>query len=140
MKFAIEDCFSENLIHQTAKDTKFVKRVRKLSASSFLNTLMFSVYNQAKTSLLDITADLNQQFSIAMSKEALHKRLTPQSVKFLEALIANQLSQQWALSKNDPLKKSFRCIKIKDSTKFSLPDVYHGDYPGFGNFSKKNSS
>ena len=94
MKFAIEDCFSENLIHQTAKDTKFVKRVRKLSASSFLNTLMFSVYNQAKTSLLDITADLNQQFSIAMSKEALHKRLTPQSVKFLEALIANQLSQQ----------------------------------------------
>ena len=72
MKFAITDSFSEDLIHQIAKATGFVKRIRKLPASSFLNTLMFSVYNQAKTSLQDITADLNQQFSIDMSKEALH--------------------------------------------------------------------
>ncbi len=50
---------------------------------------MFSAYNQAKTSLLDITADLNQQFSIDMSKEALHKRCAPQGVKFLEALISS---------------------------------------------------
>ncbi len=138
MKFAIKNSFSEDLIHQIAKDTGFVKRVRKLPASRFLNTLMFSIYNQAKTSLLDIAADLNQQFSIDISKEALHKRFTPQSVKFLEALIKKQLSQQLVLSKNDTLTSSFRCIKIKDSTKFSLPYIYHGDYPGFGNFSKKN--
>ena len=99
---------------------------------------MFSVYNQAQTSLQDITADLNQQFAIDMSKEALHKRFTPQSVKFLEALIKEQLSQQLVLSKDETLNKHFQRIKIKDSSKFSLPEIYHGDYPGFGNFSKKN--
>ena len=33
----------------------------------------------------------------------------------------------------------FKCIKIKDSTRFSLPDNYNEDYKRFGNFSKKNS-
>ena len=32
----------------------------------------------------------------------------------------------------------FPQIKLKDSTGFSLPDSYHSDYKGYGNFSKKN--
>jgi len=36
------------------------------------------------------------------------------------------------------LKKYFKAINIKDSSKFSLPSIYNGHYPGFGNFSKTN--
>ncbi len=32
----------------------------------------------------------------------------------------------------------FPHIKIKDSTRFSLPDSYGDNYKGYGNFSKKN--
>lgn len=126
------------MINRIARQTGFVKRIRKLPASRLVNTLMFSFCNQANASLPDITADLNQQFDIDISKEALHKKFTPQGVDFLKELIKEQLSHQLTFFEDKEINKHFPCIKIKDSSKFSLPDMYNGDYPGFGNFSKKN--
>jgi len=114
-----------------------VKRGRKLTASNFVNTLMFPFCNQAKTSLQDIAADLGQQFGVRISKEAIHKKFTAQGVRFLEELVKVVLSQQFSLPVEDELKTNFSSIKIKDSTKFMLPCTYGKDYPGFGNFSKK---
>ena len=71
-----------------------MKRARKLSANHFLNALMFSSNNQAETSLPDLTADLDQQFSVEISKEGLHKRFNAQAVEFVKALIAAQLSRK----------------------------------------------
>lgn len=126
------------MINEKAKETGFIKRIRKLPASKFINTLMFAFCNQAKTSLPDIAADLNQQFDIDISKEGIHKKFTSQAVDFLKVLIKEQLSQQFTFPIDNHLKASFPSIKIKDSTKFSLPEIYNVDYPGFGNFSKTN--
>jgi len=138
LKFAIENSLSEETIDQIAKHTGFTQRVRKLPAWSFVNTLMFSACNQANTSLPDISADLHQQFAIDISKEALHKKFTPQGVGFLKELIKLQLSQQFTLANDDGLKKHFASINIKDSSKFSLHTTYNDSYPGYGNFSKTN--
>ena len=138
MKTSLVDSFSEEVINQMAKDTGFVKRERKLPASSFVNTLMFPFCNQANMSLPDIAADLNQQFSIDISKEGLHKKFSPQSVVFLKELVKFQLSKQFSLQPDSEFRKHFSGINIKDSSKFSLPSMYNGDYPGFGNFSKTN--
>ena len=126
------------MINAIAKRTGFVKRSRKLAAPDFVNTLMFSSCNQATTSLPDMTADLSQQFSVDISKEGLHKKFSAEGVCFLKELLKIQLSQQVSLQEHTDLKKHFTAINIKDSSKFSLPDIYNGDYPGFGNFSKTN--
>ena len=99
---------------------------------------MFSFNNQANTSLPNIAADLNQQFSIDISKEAPHKRFAKQGVTFLKELVKHQLSKQFSVGSNVGLGQHFLAINIKDSSKFSLPSVYYSDYPGFGNFSKTN--
>lgn len=99
---------------------------------------MFPVFNQAKTSLTDMAADINQHFSINISKEALHKKFKPEGVAFFEELIKRQISKQFYLPEADELKNKFPSIMIKDSSKFSLPDTFDGQYPGFGNFSKQN--
>lgn len=98
---------------------------------------MFSCNTQADTSLPDIAADLSQQFSIEISKEAIHKKFNLKAVAFLKALISSHVSDQLQLGGNE-LTKHFKSINIKDSSKFSLPSIYNGEYPGFGNFSKKN--
>lgn len=126
------------MINELAKRTGFVKRSRKLAAPDFVNTLMFSSCNQAATSLPDMTADLSQQFSVDISKEGLHKRFSAEGVGFLKELLKIQLSQQVSLHEHTELKKHFTAINIKDSSKFSLPAIYNGDYPCFGNFSKIN--
>jgi hypothetical protein len=130
----IEQNFSEESIREIAWKSGFIKRSRKLSALHFLNALMFSCTSQAETSLPDITADLSQQFSIEISKEGLHKKFTPQAVAFLKAMIAFHLSEQLSLQTDSSLKKYFKAINIKDSSKFSLPSTYNGAYPGYGNF------
>ena len=99
---------------------------------------MFSFSNQESTSLPDITADLNQQFSIDISKEGLHKRFSKEGVNFLKEVVKHQLLNQFSVGSNLQLEQHFAAINIKDSSKFSLPDIYHKDYPGFGNFSKTN--
>lgn len=99
---------------------------------------MFSFSNQENTSLPDITADLNQQFSIDISKEGLHKRFSKEGVDFLKEVVKHQLSNQFSVGSNVQLDQHFSAINIKDSSKFSLPDIYHKDYLGFGNFSKTN--
>lgn len=124
------------MINRIAKQTGFVKRSRKLSAYGFINSLMFSFSNQASTSLPDIAADLNQQFSIDISKEGLHKRFSKEGVTFLKELIKHQLHNQFPIPSEGKLDQHFSAINIKDSSKFSLPGVYQKDYPGFGNFSK----
>lgn len=126
------------MINKLARQTGFIKRSRKLCASDFVNTLMFSSCNQATTSLPDMTADLNQQFSVDISKEGLHKKFSSEGVSFLKELLKVQLSQQVSCPENADFGKHFAAINIKDSSKFSLPDIYNGDYPGFGNFSKTN--
>lgn len=138
MNSCIERNFSKKVIDQLAKKTGFVKRARKLPASSFVNTLMFSACNQANTSLPDMSADLNQQFSIEISKEALHKKFSSEGVEFLKELVKFQLTHQFSMAKDTDLKRHFTHVNIKDSSKFSLPGIYSKEYPGFGNFSKKN--
>jgi len=96
---------------------------------------MFSCGNQAQTSLPDITADLDQQFSVEISKEGLHKKFNSKAVAFIKALIKLQLSKQ-SLSQAQILGCHFKAINIKDSSKFLLPSTYNGHYPGFGNFSQ----
>jgi hypothetical protein len=138
LKYDIECTFSKSEIDKLAKETGFVERRRKLSATDLVSTLMFSCYNQAQTSLEDIAADLHQHFAIDISKEAIHKRFTNQGVHFLKELIKQQLSRHFTPSHELSSASHFTCIKIKDSTKFSLPNTYNDEYPGFGNFSKKN--
>ena len=138
LKFAIEDSFARDKVNRLAKQSGFMSRNRKLSATQLVNTLMFSSCNQAHTSLEDMAADLHQQFDIDISKEALHKKFTQQGVQFLKELLQVQISKQFSSQIDPALCTHFSAIKLKDSCRFSIPTTYHGSYPGFGNFSLKN--
>ena len=122
MKSSIEKNFSEEMINRLARKTGFIKRSRKLLASDFVNTLMFSFCNQANTSLPDIAADLNQQFSVEISKEGLHKKFSAQAVMFLKELVKYQLSKQFSLPADAELKKHFTGININPFVLLKLPN------------------
>jgi len=88
--------------------------------------------------LPDLTADLQCNFQLDLSKEALHKRFNTEAVNFLKEVFKVQLEKQLSARIAPDVAKYFNAINIKDSTKFSLPDTFKGHYPGFGNFSKIN--
>lgn len=123
---------------KTGRQTGFIKRSSgKISAQSFLATLMVSDSPQEHISLPDLTAELRQAHGIEVTKEALHQRFSTQAVNFLEQIIQQALKQHLGREKQ-MLNTHFPCIKVKDSTKFKLPTDYNGAYRGYGNFSKTN--
>lgn len=134
----MDNSLSEQTIDRIARDTKFMQRKGKVPPSCFVNTLLFNENDHAHTSLPDLTADLNQAYGIDISKEAMHKKFTPESVQFLQGLLAELFSGQLQTPADKGLPLHFARIKIKDSTKFCLPDNYGDEYKGYGNFSKKN--
>lgn len=138
MLFTINQSLSSSAIEGLAKSSGFKKRSGKIPASAFLNTLMASENDQAHTSLPDLAAGLRQGFNIEVSKEAMHQKFTPEAVTFLEKVMAKILSQQLQSNAHKELGVHFPCIKVKDSTKFCIPDTYDDVYKGFGNFSGKN--
>lgn len=133
----IGNTLSEESVDRIARETKFMKRKGKVPPSCFVNTLLFNESDMADTSLPDLAADLNQVYGIDVSKEALHKKFTPESVKFLNGLLKELLCGQLQNLAAKGCLLHFPQIKIKDSTKFSLPDPYGEDYKGYRNFHKQ---
>jgi hypothetical protein len=134
----INGSLSDKVIEGLARETKFTKRSGKIPASCFVNTLMSSENEQAHTSLPDLASGLREAYNIGVSKEAMHQKFTPEAVSFLEKMLENMLGQQLKTNTGNGVGVHFPCIKVKDSTKFSLPCTYGGEYKGYGNFSKKN--
>ena len=134
----MNNSLSEQTIDRIARDTGFMKRKGKVPPCCFVNTLLFNENDHAHTSLPDLTADLNQAYGIDISKEAMHKKFTAESVNFLKGLLAELLAGQLQTPADSPIALHFARIKVKDSTKFSLPDNYDNQYKGYGNFCKKN--
>jgi hypothetical protein len=132
--------FSEENLNSLARECNFIKRGRKITASSFVKTLVFNEEDHEHLSLLDLKCDLYEHADYHISQEAIHKRFTPESVSFLKDIFSQLLSRQLTFTNNPTLKNSFfSSLCIKDSTKFKLPVSYHASYPSYGSFNKTSS-
>ena len=84
---------------------------------------------------------LFQKFGIQITKQSLHDRFTKSSVMFLRKCLDKVLSQKIGFSGDKAaFQTHFNRIRIKDSTKFALPDVFSGNYQGYGGVLHRSSS
>lgn len=100
---------------------------------------MFSELNQDKLSLLDLKYEFEKHFQKKISKTALHKRFNLSTVGFLKNVLKYQLSNH--IKDNYSLDRhlvGFNKVRIKDSSKFTLPKSLTGSYPGFGGFNRSS--
>lgn len=102
--------------------------------------LIFNELDQSQLSLLDLKLDLQSYFGCKISREAIHKRFSPEALSFLKALLAKLLEfrlqkVEWTPS----LVSCFNRLLLKDSSKFTIPSEFANDYPGYGGFHKGNA-
>ena len=84
---------------------------------------------------------LFEQFGVSITKQSLHDRFSGQAVVFLKRCLDILLSQKIRYrGDKELLKTHFRRIRIKDSTKFSLPDPFSQKYRGYGGNTRQSSS
>lgn len=84
---------------------------------------------------------LFEQFGVSITKQSLHDRFTAQAVAFLKRCLDILLFQKIRYrGDKELLKTHFRRIRIKDSTKFALPDPFSEKYRGYGGNIRQSSS
>lgn len=112
-------------IDELAKETGFIDRKRKITASDFLS-LLFQVHgNLIDSSLQELSAKLVTEQDIEISRAALDKKFTPKAVEFLRRLVDElfltqpQLkSVRYALGDNWP----FTSLRLLDATQVKVPE------------------
>lgn len=118
----------------------FVQRNSKLTASTFLNVLLFAHKPGRQTSLLDMTADLYEQFGIRFTKQSLQERFNARAVLLLKEVLSRLLGQHLPSVYCKGLLEGFNRVRIKDSTRFALPEAYAPNYKGYGGVTRNSAS
>jgi hypothetical protein len=89
--------------------------------------------DQSTQSLNTLALDIQSEYNIRISKQALDKKFTPQAEDFLKNAISNLLEFQLDLKVSSKNKTgSISELRIKDSTKFNLPPHLQNEFPGSG--------
>lgn len=130
----ITDAFSASELEALAKHTGFKIRKSKLTPMMFLDTILFKELNSGSTSLEDHCIALKQRYQLSIKKQSLSERFDEGAVKFIQGLLNRHLSTQISATlhkeKLGKVIQHFSSIKIKDSTRFQVPECFKACYPG----------
>ncbi len=130
----IVNFFKEDLVSEVAKATKFIQRVRKLTAITFLGIFTFGLIQRPDASLNQL-ASIGKQITpnFDITPEGLHQKITEKAVNFLKALFAKSLLiSAYDAETYIPLLKHFPQVHLLDSTTVSLPEELAEAFSGSG--------
>jgi hypothetical protein len=116
-----------------------LQRESKLKPEEFIDMLIFSSFDHSQVSLQELCNDLAQQHQKSLTKAGLQKRFNPNSLKFMKAVLAEQITSKMNLSPAADKWEPFSRVLIADSCKFSLPARYKENYPGYKSFGNVSS-
>ena len=131
----LTEFFTSDSIDQTARRTGFVRRRSKMTGKVFLALVTFGLWSNAQTTLSQLAAKMRQLGAHhAVSAEAIHQRMNPRAVAFLQDLMQQAFAKIQRLEHrcDDGVLECFSQVYISDSTGFGLPACLQNLFPGSG--------
>lgn len=122
---------------QLAKENDFVQRLRKISAVSLLESVLFCNQDNSKVSLNDLAIYHKINFGVTLTRQAIGKRFTANATCFVKKLLAQLLISNLSITSEIFIHSCFNRIRIKDSTCNQLPENMAEAYPGSGGAGSK---
>ena len=93
---------------------------------------MFKVFDNGTVSLNDHSVNIAMTHNVQIRKQSIDERFSDRSVEFVRTLLEQHMSTQITKSIEVECLKNFTSVKIKDSTRFQIPDNLKEKYPGSG--------
>jgi len=122
------------------RETGFIKRLRKLSGSGFVQTLVFGWLSNPDSTVEEL-CQTAATLDIDISPHGLNKRFTPEASdclqKVLELAVSQVISDAPVVI---PLLQRFNGVHIQDSSTVVLPDELAVIWAGCGGSTTKNTS
>lgn len=121
-------------------ETGFIKRLRKLSGSKFVQILVFGWLNNPNSTLEEL-CQTAAALGVEISPQGLNKRFTPQASDCLQRILETAVSQVIA---DDPVAipvlQRFNGVHIQDGSTTTLPDELAVIWLGCGGSTTQNTS
>jgi len=133
----ITEFFSKEKINALAKELDFVKRVRNINGSDFIELLIFSKFDNSKLSLEELAESYVENTGKEITKQGIDLRFTTEAVNFIKKLVENALQEINVQSECYDFLKHYNQVRIKDSTSFQLPKDMADAYSGSGGAASK---
>jgi len=95
--------------------------------------LFYAVSLSQNSSLESLVSCLDSQYGIEMSKQSLDERFSEKSKNFVKSVLGRLICEQFStLLYCEEFLSDFEHVRIKDSTKFTVPDNLTPHYKGSG--------
>lgn len=104
----------------------------------FFENLIYNSTCEVNASLNCLSIEIQEEFGISVARQSISEKYGETSVCFLKEILY-QLSSSSNIAIEDGWFELFKAVRLKDSTKFTLPKEYAGKLPGFGGVSSKSA-
>lgn len=104
--------------------------------SQFFDVLLYTAAHPKHCSLAQSSNELFQSFGITISKQAYDERFDETAVSFVKSIFETQLLKQVEDIVHPTFLKKFTRVRIKDGTRFELPERLKDYFKGFGGKNK----
>ena len=128
----MREVLSRPHLHELAVSSGFCERSSKLSPEIFFDMMFYTVSYTEQGSLSYMASLLKSDFGIEMTKQSLDERFNEKCVDFVNAVLREVLRKQFAGLYSGELLPSFSRIRIKDSTKFTVPPNMQEEFKACG--------
>ena len=122
------------------RETGFIKRLRKLSGSGFVQTLVFGWLSNPDSTVEEL-CQIAATLGIDISPQGLNKRFTSEASDCLQKVLESAVSQ--VISDDPvtiPLLQRFNGVNVQDSSAVVLPDTLAAIWAGCGGSTPTNTS
>lgn len=104
----------------------------------FIDILLFNASSDANKSLNQLTVEALGEHGVTISKQGIDKRFNVQAVEFIKTVFEQHLSSQiFSESIDDGWLGHFGHVRIKDGTRFDVPEEFFQELPGSGGSASK---
>lgn len=123
-----------------ALKTSFVKRVRKLTGSIFVQSLVFGWLSNPSATLEELS-QTTAALGVKITPQALDKRFTSEASDCLRQVLESTVETVITVDAQAlPIMQRFNGVYIQDSSTITLPDELSNLWAGCGGSSEKNTS
>lgn len=124
----------EERANTLARETGCIKRQRKFSGASLVQTLLFS-WQQHPHASLEQMASMAETADVSVTDTAIHERFTPECAEMLRRLLAEMSAVVVQAASPVPIEvlRRFEAVILEDSSVIALPAALHEQWPGCGN-------
>lgn len=110
----------------------FYKRSSKLLPSKFFDILLYSASINGQFSLGQFSGEAAIGYDIPITKQGIDSRFDERAVSFVKSILGEVITNQIGEPLDSQFLTKFNKIRIKDGTRFDLPQRLKENFPGFG--------